>query len=428
MLLSLVLGGVLALGQPSALPPVAPRGEIDERPARPAPTPEITLAIEDPSPTDPDAAPDAPAPPDRRAVMSRLRGTRFGTFLDDHRVTISGWTEGAFTASTDRIEQLPMGFNYRANQFLLQQNWLRIERTVDPDASTPTWGFRSDTILPGTDYRFTLPRGLFNGQLTANDGKPNLYGIDPVQFYGELHLPHIARGLDVRLGRFFVLFGPESIDTTLNVLFSRSYTFLYDPFTHTGLVTALKLNDAWTVQNGIVTGSDMFVGPEANATYIGSIKWAPPDGRDSLLLSVILGKGRYDVAHDFSNPQVFDLVFTHRFTDRLNYTFDALYSFQNGFPGGGAGGFANDWGGVQYLAFQLTPTVGAAARQEFFGDPQGQRTGTRGFYQALTAGVSYKPKPWLWFRPEVRYDYSDGRAFEGHSSLFTAALNCVIRW
>ena len=83
---------------------------------------------------------------------------------------------------------------------------------------------------------------------------------------------------------------------------------------------------------------------------------------------------------------------------------------------------------VQYLAFQFTPTVGAAVRQEFFGDPQGQRTGTRGFYQALTAGVSYKPKPWLWLRPEVRYDYSDGRAFEGHSSLFTAAVDCVIRW
>jgi hypothetical protein len=422
------LGGVLVLGQSSAPPPVAPRGEIDERPAEPAPPPPIKLAIEDTLPTDADATSDALSPRDRRAVMRRLEGTRYGTFLDDHRITISGWTEGAFTASTDRIQQLPMGFNYRANQFLLQQNWLRIERAVDPDASTPTWGFRSDTILPGTDYRFTLPRGLFNGQLTADDGQPNLYGIDPVQFYGELHLPHIAQGLDVKLGRFFALFGPESIDTTLNVLFSHSYTFLYDPFTHTGLVTTLKLNDAWTVQNGIVTGSDMFVGPEANATYIGSIKWAPPDGRDSLLFSLILGKGRYDVAQNFSNPQVFDLVYTHRFTDRLNYTLDALYSFQNGFPGGGPSGLAYDWGLVQYLAYQFTPTFGAAARQEFFNDPQGQRTGTRGLYQALTAGVSYKPKTWLWFRPEVRYDYSEGGAFEGHSSLFTAALDCIIRW
>jgi hypothetical protein len=64
------------------------------------------------------------------------------------------------------------------------------------------------------------------------------------------------------------------------------------------------------VQNGLVTGSDVFVGPEANPTYIGSVKWAPPDGRDSVLFAVILGEGRFDAARSFSNPQVFDLVYT----------------------------------------------------------------------------------------------------------------------
>ena len=77
--------------------------------------------------------------------------------LDSHRVQISGWTEGSFTASSDRNSNLPLGFNYRANEFLLQQNWLRIERPVVTSGTTePTFGFRCDTILPGADYRFTL--------------------------------------------------------------------------------------------------------------------------------------------------------------------------------------------------------------------------------------------------------------------------------
>ena len=94
--------------------------------------------------------------------METLQGTWYGAALYDNRLRVYGWTEGAFTASTARRDQLPMGFNYRANQFLVQQNWLRFERTVVTSGTTePTFGFRSDWILPGSDYLFTLPRGIF---------------------------------------------------------------------------------------------------------------------------------------------------------------------------------------------------------------------------------------------------------------------------
>src|SRR5437868_10907608 len=144
-----------------------------------------------------------PAPPaaDRWLVMKTLQGTWPGAVLDENRLRVWGWTDVSFTAGTAEHNQLPMGFNYLANQFALQQNWLRVERTVVTSGTTePTFGFRSDTILPGSDYRFTLPRGLFNGQLTANDGSPNTYGIDPVQFYAEAYFPTFGRGLDVKLG------------------------------------------------------------------------------------------------------------------------------------------------------------------------------------------------------------------------------------
>jgi hypothetical protein len=149
-----------------------------------------------------------------------------------------------------------------------------------------------------------------------------------------------------------------------------------------------------------------------------------------VLFSVIIGKGRYDVAHAFSNPEIFDLVYTHKFSDRLTHTVEGLYSFQTGFPGGvGTNGFVNNWSVAQYLTYQFTPRLSGTARLEFFDDVQGQRTGFAGLYTAVTTGVTFKPTPYLWFRPEVRYDHCDqSRPFEGRADLFTATFDVILRW
>jgi hypothetical protein len=382
---------------------------------------------------EPEAPPPKPPPPapDRWLLMRELQGTYPGWLLDGNRLSVSGWVDSAFTASSDAHDQLPMGFNYLANQAQVQQAWLRVERPVDQSATVPTFGFRSDTLY-GIDYRFTVARGLFSGQLSEDHGEPNLYGVDPVQFYAEAYFPEVGRGLDVKFGRHFCQYGAESIDTTLNLFLSRSYSFIYDPFTHTGLLTTLKLTDAWSVQNGLVTGTDIFIHPAATPTYIGSVKWAPPNGRDSVLVSVIVGSGRFNQSRDFNNPEIFDLVYTHKFSDRLNYTLDMLYGLENNVPDiGTANWFAAD----QYLTYQLAPRLSASGRLEFFDDFQGQRTGFPGLYTALTAGVTWKPTPCglpvgsLLVRPEVRYDYNtESRPFEGKHGVFTAAFDVVFRF
>jgi hypothetical protein len=372
----------------------------------------------------PPERPPAPAP-DRWPLMLELQGTYPGWLLDGNRLKVYGWVDAAFTASSDRHDQLPMGFNYLANQAALQQAWARFERPVDQSATTPTFGFRSDTFA-GIDYRFTIARGLFDRQLTANDGEPNTYGVDPVQFYGEAYFPHVGRGLDLKVGRFFAQFGYESIDTTQNPFVSRSYNFIYDPFTHTGVLTTLKLTDAWSVQNGVVMGSDVFIDPAANPTYIGSVKWAPPTGRDSVTFAVVLGNGRFDQTESFHNPEIFDLVFTHKFSDRCNYALDALYGFTTNVPDVG---FANWWATVHYLSYALTPEVTAVGRLEFFDDVQGQRTGFAGLYVAPTVGVNFKPTKYVTVRPEVRYDYNtESRPFENKHGVATAAIDLLARW
>jgi hypothetical protein len=376
-------------------------------------------------------APPAPAAatpaPDRWLLMKSAQGTWPGAVLDTERMQVAGWTDLSFTASSDTRSNLPMGFNYRANEFLLQQNWVRFERTVVTSGTTePTFGFRSDWILPGSDYVFTLPRGLFNDQLTDNRGQPNRYGIDPIQFYAEAYFPTFGRGLEVKFGRVFCQYGVEANDAPSNALASHAYTFIYDPFTHTGIMSTLKLTDVWSVQAGMMLGSDIFIDPADSPYGMGSVKWAPPNGRNSVLFSVILGSGRFNQERNFHNPEIFDLVYTHKLNQRLNYSFESLYGFTTNVPDTG---FANWLGVLNYLTRDLTPRLSATTRLEFFDDFQGQRTGFPGLYTAITAGLSFKPRKDIIFRPELRLDYNaESRPFENKHGLFTADADLILRW
>jgi hypothetical protein len=387
----------------------------------------VAPGLPPPAAAAPTAAPAAPAPaaPERWILMKSLQGTWPGWLLESERLQVYGWTDMGFTASSDREANGPLGFNYRANSFLLQQNWVRLDRPILPNATEPTFGFRSDWILPGSDYRFTQARGLFNGQHETE-------GIDPIQFYAEAYFPDVARGMDVKVGRFFAIYGVESNEAVSNALYSHAYTFIYDPFTHTGVLTNTKLSDVWTVQAGLVLGSDIFIDPADEPTFTGSVQWTRPDQRDSVLLTVIAGSGRFNQARDFHNPEVLDLVFTHKFNPRLRYSFEGLYGYTTHVPGIGN---AQWFGLIDYLGYDFTPRLSGTTRLEFFDDEQGQRTGFPGLYTALTAGLSFKPYD-LWsgshsvvLRPELRYDYNgESRPFEGKHGLFTAATDLILRW
>jgi len=385
-------------------------------PFAPAPTPA-------PTPKEVAAAP----PSDRYALMKALQGTALGDSLDGLRLRLSGWADVSYTASSVAHNQLPMGFNYLANNFLLQQNWIRFERTVVTSGTTePTFGFRTDWILPGADYRFTAARGLFSGQLVANNGHPIIYGIDPIDFYVEGYFPTVGRGLDVKVGRFFAQVGVEANDAPSNALFSHAYTFIYNPFTHTGFMATLKLTDAWTVYGGLVLGSDVFIDPAAEPTFMGGVKWAPPQGPDTLAVNVMLCDGRFNVAEQFYNPNLVELIWTHRFNPRLTSTLHAAYAYQTNVPDLG---FIWSLGVVNYLTYDFTPRLSGTTRLEFYDDAQGQRTGFSGLYTALTAGLTFKPYRFLTIRPELRYDYNpDSRPFQNNHGLFTASTDVIVRW
>lgn len=378
-------------------------------------------------PVEPAPPPSVPAAPDRWAVMQELQGTWPGWLLDSNRIQITGWADSSYTASTDRQNQLPMGFNFLANQFLLQQNWVRFERTVvTSGTSDPTFGFRTDWILPGSDYRFTLPRGIFNSQLTADHGDAALYGIDPIQFYLEGYIPTICKGLDLKVGRFFCIYGVETNDAVSNILASHAYTFIYDPFTHTGFLATLNASDTWIIQAGVGTGNDVFIDAADNPTFFGNFKWTRPDQRESVLFNVILDNGRFDQAREFHNPEVFDVVYYNKLTDRFYYTFEGLFGFTGNVPEIGTAYWASM---IHYLTRDFTSRLSGTIRLELFDDLEGQRTGHKGLYTDLTTGVNFRLRKDIILRPEVRWDYNgESRPFEGNHGLFTATADLILRW
>jgi hypothetical protein len=429
----------------------------EEVPGTPEEGTDSLLPVNTPTPLPEEKPPPAPEPPERWFLMKILQGTYPGALLDDHRLSLHGWLEASYTASTADISNLPVAFNDRANEFLFQQAWVRFERKIVTSGTTePSFGFRTDWLF-GSDYRYTLMRGLWNSQLLNGNGNQNLYGVDPVQFYVNAYFPNLFQGIEVRLGRHFCPFGVESIEAISTPFLSRSYAFTWSPpFTHLGLMAITNLSPKWTVTLMLINGNDVFLDPAQEMRFAGRVQWTSASKRDSIAFGTSLGRGKFNTGEPFepatlslpyepagqNNLNCFDLVYTHAFTPQWNYTLEIIYGYQTGVPAGVPGGIVDErgaevgghgtanWGSlVNYLFYTINPRWQAGTRFELFDDFEGQRTGFEGLYTALTMGLQYKPRKSLLIRPEIRYDYNGySRPFEGEHGLLTASADLIFRW
>jgi len=327
---------------------------------------------------------------------------------------ITGWTELSVTAGTAGGDHRPMGFNFYSNEFLLQQNWLRVDREFDGGTR-----LHSDWILPGADYNFTQAVGLFDTQ----DGR---HGIDPVQFFLSREFDGVGQGLELTLGRFFSPFGVESIAGPDNTLVSHSYSFIYNPFTHTGGLAQLAVNDNLSLRGGVVIGSDVFIHRGNTPTFLAGLHWIDDDELLSIDFLSITSHGRYDATNGIHNPQVFDLVVTRKVSDSLTIMLEGLGGYEKDSPGVGR---AYWYSGVGYLVWGLEEDLQAAVRIELFEDEHGNRTGSAGLYTAITGGFAWQWNAHVVLRPELRFDHnSESRPFDGDRTLFTATADVIIHW
>ena len=359
-------------------------------------------------------------------LQKLLESSPAGQTLAGNGWKVYGWTQASYSAGTSRNSNLPVPFIDRAREFSLNQNWLHIEKGIDTSKSEYQIGGAVDLILPGTDYRTTVSRNLLTGQVARG----NEYGIDLFQAYADLFIPGLgSQGTTLRFGKFATNMEYELVQATGTPFLSRSYVFQYNPFTHTGLNAMTPLSDDWSMQNGIVLGNDNFFGDVARATYIGQLKYAPKEGKNTVLFNVTVTDPTYDADKAFNYYNAYNLQLIHKFSDKFSYVADATYSHMNDAP---SIGFANWYGVANYLFYDVTDSLQSKIRLELFEDAQGYRTGASGLYTALTYGVTWKPVSWFSILPEVRYDHNNGTTgngpFEGKRDQFTASLGAILRW
>ncbi len=365
------------------------------------------------------------APP-KYLLERTLAQTRLGQILNNRGITIYGWTAGSYNVATPSGSTLPVTMADRANELLMNQNWLHMEKAVDTSKDEFQWGWNVDWILPGSDYRFTLPRGIWNGQLTSNNGGPQLYGIDPYQFYLQSWMPGVGpKGTKLIVGRFQTHIGYELVQQVDTPFVSRSYLFQYNPFTHTGAWATTQLNDDWSVGNGIATGIDTFIDPTNRFTYLGQLRWAPPEGDTTAAFNIVLTDPNYQANENFTLFNVYNFLLTHKLSDKLTYVLDSMYSHTGNTPVG----FADWYGAANYFIYNVNDKSAATVRAEVFDDNTGFWTGFEGLYTEITAGWAWKPFPGLMIRPSARFDYNGySRPFEGDHHLWTGIIEAIVRW
>jgi hypothetical protein len=340
-------------------------------------------------------------------------------------MTITGWADaGIMGNGRDTADKFngPLTFPDRNGEGQLNQGWLAIDRTAPADNCGLFIGGHVDYMF-GSDYFFTTAAGL-DGTPVGNVPRWNttdsfLYGFAMPQLYVETDFDNDWK---IKWGHFFTIIGYEVVPATGNFFYSHAYTMQYgEPFTHTGFL-ASKTKDNWTAYGGVVAGWNTF-NTDDRAAYLGGLTYADKDW-GSLAFSIITGDdSEFNLpgVGPFASRTMYSLVWSRNFTSRFSYVLQHDYGTQNQAQTASGNGGAQWYGINQYLFYKLNCCWTAGLRVEWFRDDDGfVVTGLRpgnsivgasfpGNFYEITAGLNYKPNANLAIRPEVRWDWYDGK-------------------
>lgn len=382
--------------------------------------------------------PDTNVPPLMEALYAGSKA------WEDSRLKVYGWLEGSANASTSSHSNLPSAYDIFPNRVELDQAVLYIERLPDTvQTDSVDWGFHVSGLF-GTSYRFTMNKGYLSQQLLSQDRQ---YGFDPVLEYFDLYIPQVADGLNIRAGRFISVPGIEAQLAPNNYVYTHSLLYSIDPFTDTGIIGTLKLNDRWLVQLGLTASHDVAPWTEdARPSATACVSYTFNDGNDNLYPCLNgLNNGEYA----YNNLQMFDTTWYHKINATWHVATEAWYMYEKDVPNvdgplpleKGANGafcstgqtrcFAPEWAAVNYVEKQLTDKDYLSIRTDFLDDLKGQRTGHKTAYAEETLMWGHWIGSTILFRPEVRFDHSlQVRAYNQgtRQSQFTFATDVIFKF
>lgn len=375
-------------------------------------------------------SPDIGAPnPTGTPLMTALYGAERAAKM---RNQIYGWIEPGFNFSTSGHTNAPAGYDLYPNKIELHQAVIYVERLPDTVQTQHfDWGYHA-TAWYGLDYRYTIQKGILSDQLLKYNRQ---YGFDLPFEYFDFYLPHVAQGMNIRVGRFASMPGIEVEAAPANYTFTHSLLNLYTPFTVFGIVATVKLNDRWLAQAGITAGGD--VAPwaaGAKPSAVACADYTTASARDDFYLCANgINSGEY--AYD--NVQQYDATWYHSWSKTLHTATEGWYMYQFDVPAvagvgrnppipplagtsgavcppGEARCTAPAWAIQNYLNREFFPRLYLSLRNEFFDDQKGQRTGYKTRYSEHTLALGKWIGTTVLIRPELRYGHSyDKAAYNG---------------
>ena len=385
-------------------------------------------------------------------LMKALFDGPDGKWWKDSRIFISGWVEIGANGSTSTNQpgaagaasygNAPYLYDQMPNSVNLHQLDLHAIRLPDTyQTDHIDWGFRIDTMY-GQDYRFTTMKGLFSNQLLNNNQH---YGFDMPMIYGDVYIPWVAQGMNIRVGRFISLPDIEAQLAPDNYMFSHSLLYGYDPFTQMGVMATVKLDKQWTIQVGLTAGNDTAPwDPDARLSPTVCLQWISASNSDALYGCANTING---AQYAYNNVNQIVGTWTHRFSQTINMATEAWYMWEKNVPActgtntlGGIStpfgcapipGDTQEWAIVNYINIQASPKDAFSIRNEYFDDKNGQRTGTVTRYIGHGLSWTHFFKQNVLIRPELAYYYAlDNPAFQ-QGTKFTqlvAAMDLIIRF
>lgn len=348
------------------------------------------------------------------------------TGLQQYGVTLGGWATSGINYNTNNpIDRSngPVSMTDRAGEFHLYQLNLFIEKAV-AKASAWDMGGRFDFMF-GTDTRYTQATGHWDmGLISQRDLR--FYDIALPQAYVEVFAP-IGNGLSAKLGHFYTIIGYESVPSPPNFFSSHTYSFKSSPFTTTGALFSYALNEQWSVNLGAVTGADNFDRDFGAWSQMSGLTWTNADAGTTVSFSIMQG----DVYKNQSSQLVYYSAILQQHLGKWHYVLQHDRGTQQNAI---AQGQNADWYSiVQYLTYDIGDKLGAGLRGEWFRDQNGFRYASgEASYYAMTVGLNWKPKGWLMFRPEARYDWSRAQTapFDAgqRTNQFLLGIDAVIQF
>ena len=343
-------------------------------------------------------------------LMTAINGAR-------SRTKIYGWIDPTLNFSNSSNTNAPEANDVYPNRLQMNQIVLYAERLPDSvQREHVDWGYHL-TALFGTDYRFTTAKGYGSGQWVIDHHQ---YGFDPTLEYVDVYIPQVAEGMNVRVGRFISVPGIEAQLAPNNYIFSHSLLYAIDPFTDTGLMATVKLNDRWLVQAGISAGHD--VAPwtsDAKPSGTACVSYTTASVNDNFY---VCGNGINNGMYAYNNLQQYDATWYHKFSKTVHMATESWYMYERDVPAVGgtiapeAGAnaayclageqrcTAPEYAVVNFLQKELSAHDFLSFRSDFLDDKKGQRTGYPTRYSENTITWCHWIGSTVQIRPELRFE------------------------